>query len=88
MNAMLLYERTIHSKIPFLVAESFRIRDNEIRRIFQSHQISGFRKEGIAIQSVATAEVVDASWQRHSFLYILDNLPYISHTHDIRAWQP
>lgn len=79
MDAMRFDGGTVHRQVPFLVAESVGIRQYPFRWFSELHQGGGSEKELVAVDIVAAAKIIDASWQGKGFVDISDHLPYVGH---------
>ena len=79
MDAMRFDGSTVHRQVPFLVAESVGIRQYPFRWFSELHQGGGSEKELVAVDIVAAAKIIDASWQGKDFVDISDHLPYVGH---------
>lgn len=62
-----------------MVAESVGIRQYPFRWFSELHKGGGSEKEFVAVDIVAAAKIIDASWQGKGFVDISDHLPYVGH---------
>ena len=63
MNAVAFDARAVHRQISGLVAVSLLIGQNPCCRMIKTHQAGSLYEQCMAVQIVATAKVVDTSWQ-------------------------